>query len=289
MSALNLVIISGLSGSGKSHAIKCFEDAGYFCVDNLPPALLPVFADLCNQQGEDITKVALGIDLRERGFFGDLVSIIEKLKSRGYSVELVYLEASDKVLIRRFSESKRPHPIFPQFPVLQGVQRERERLQELRGKADQIIDTSSLSVHQLKDFLIRQYIETDRNSGVSLTLITFGFKFGVPYDIDMLFDVRFLRNPHFVLDLKDLTGEDARVRAYVMGDPNAEQFLLYLSNFLEFLLPQFERERRAYLTIALGCTGGRHRSVALAGELEEKLLKSGREVALVHRDLHKPT
>lgn len=289
MSVLHLTIISGLSGAGKSHAIKCFEDAGYFCIDNLPPPLLPVFADLCSQQEEEIKKVALGIDLRERGFFEDLMAMIDTLKERGHTVELLYLEANDKVLIQRFSESKRPHPIFPQLPVLQGVQWERERLQELREKADHILDTSSFSVHQLKDFLIRQYVQTDRTVGASLSLMTFGYKFGVPYDIDMLFDVRFIRNPHFVADLKDLTGEDPRVEAYVMADPNAEQFLVHLHTFLEFLFPQYERERRAYLTIALGCTGGRHRSVALARVLGDTLKKNGQNVTLVHRDLAKST
>ncbi len=287
MPALNLVIISGLSGSGKTHALKFFEDTGYFCVDNLPAALLPTFVDLCNQQGGEIKNVALGIDIRERVFFSDLMGILDRIKALGHCVELVFLEAREEVLVRRFSESRRPHPLLPHLPVLEGVRFEKERMTELRRQADRIIDTSDLTVHELKDLLARQFKHEDGPHRLTISLVTFGFKFGVPYDIDLLFDVRFLRNPFFVPDLKPLTGEDPRVRAYVLNDPDAIAFLGLVEGMLKFLIPLFERERRSYLTIGFGCTGGRHRSVALAFRLRDSLAGMGHEVTLVHRDLHK--
>jgi len=287
MPPLRLVIISGLSGSGKSHAIKCFEDLGFFCVDNLPPALLPRFAELCMQRGRDVKNVALGMDIREREFFADFFSNLDSLKSLGYSVHLLFLEARDEILVRRFSESRRPHPLLPQSPVLEGVRVERERLIELRRRADRIIDTSDLTVHELKELLARHYLQQLEGNRITISLLTFGFKFGIPYDVDLLFDVRFLRNPNFVADLKHLTGEDARVQSFVLNDPNAKVFLDHLQSLFKFLLPLFERERRSYLTIGFGCTGGRHRSVAIATSLKSGFASLGYEVALRHRDLQR--
>jgi UPF0042 nucleotide-binding protein len=287
MLPLRLVIISGLSGSGKTHAIKCFEDFGFFCVDNLPPALLPKFVELCLQRGRDVQNVTLGIDIRERSFFSDFARNVDTLKSAGYSVELLFFEARDEILVRRFSESRRPHPLLPQSPVLEGVLLERERLKELRQRADQILDTSDLTVHELKELLARHYVEQVQGHRLTISLLTFGFKFGVPYDIDMLFDVRFLRNPNFVADLKPLTGEDSRVQSYVMDDANTKPLLTQLDALFRFLIPQFERERRSYLTIAVGCTGGRHRSVAIALFLKERLADFGHIATIRHRDLHR--
>lgn len=287
MSSLSLVVISGLSGAGKSLALKCFEDAGYFCVNNLPPALLPIFADLCSRQGEEIHKVALGIDLRERGFFTDLIENLNRVRALGHSIELLFFEARDEVLVRRFSESRRPHPIQPNVPVLEGVRFERDRLHELRRHADRIIDTSDLTVQQLKALLVRQHVREEEAGRIGISILTFGFKFGVPYDIDMLFDVRFLRNPHCVGELKPLTGEDPRVRSYVLDDPEAGKFLAHLQSLFSFLLPLFERERRSYLSIGIGCTGGRHRSVSMAGKLQEQLTALGYKAGLAHRDLHR--
>jgi len=283
-----LVIISGLSGSGKTHAIKCFEDLGFFCVDNLPPALLPKFAELCLQRGRDVQDVALGIDIRERGFFSDFFRNLETLKASGYAVELLFLEAKDEVLVRRFSESRRPHPLLPQASVLEGVQLERERLMDLRQNADRIIDTSDITVHELKDLLARQYLESVQGHRLTLSLLTFGFKFGVPYDIDLLFDVRFLLNPNFVPDLKELTGEDSRVQSYIRSDPNTKPLLDHLKSLFRFLLPLYEQERRSYLTVAIGCTGGRHRSVAIASMLKQTFAALGHDVSIRHRDLHRP-
>jgi UPF0042 nucleotide-binding protein len=287
MAPFRLIIISGLSGSGKTHAIKCFEDLGFFCVDNLPPALLPKFAELCMQRGGEVQNVALGIDIRERGFFSDVFGNLDPLKALGYAVELLFLEARDEILVRRFSESRRPHPLLPQAPVLEGVRLERERLMDLRRRADRIIDTSDLTVHELKDLLARHYVQELPGHRPTISLITFGFKFGVPYDIDLLFDVRFLKNPNFVADLSRLTGEDRRVEAYVLDDPNAKVFLDHLEVLFKFLLPLFERERRSYLTIAIGCTGGRHRSVAVAISLKQRFAGMGYDVTLRHRDIHR--
>jgi len=287
MTQLNLVIVSGLSGSGKSHALKAFEDAGYFCVDNLPPALIPTFVELCNQQGGEIANVALGIDVRERVFFSDLVGTIERIKMLGYSIHLLFLEAREEVLVRRFSESRRPHPLLPQVPVLEGVRYEKERVAELRRHADRIIDTSDLTVHELRELLTKEFARGSATRKLTVTLLTFGYKFGVPYDIDLLFDVRFLRNPFFVPDLKPLPGDDPRVRTYVLTDPDAIALIVQLENLLKFLIPLYQREHRSYLTIAIGCTGGRHRSVAIAGRLRESVSALGLDVILKHRDLHK--
>ncbi len=287
MARLNLVIISGLSGSGKSHALKAFEDAGYFCIDNLPPALLPTFVELCNQQNGEIANVALGVDVRERVFFSDLVGILERVKGLGHSVQLLFLEAREEVLVRRFSESRRPHPLLPHLPVLEGVRFEKERVAELRRHADRIIDTSDLTVHELRDLLTKQFRREPTGRTLTISLLTFGYKFGVPYDIDLLFDVRFLKNPYFVPELQPLPGDDPRVRTFVLTDPDAIALIGQLEGLLKFLIPLFEREQRSYLTIAIGCTGGRHRSVVIAGRLQESLSAMGYEVALKHRDLQK--
>ena len=287
MTQLNLVIVSGLSGSGKSQALKAFEDAGYFCIDNLPPALIPTFVELCNQRGGEISNVALGVDVRERVFFSDLVGTLERVRSLGYAIRLLFLEARDEVLVRRFSESRRPHPLLPHLPVLEGVRFEKERVAELRRHADRIIDTSDLTVHELRDLLTKEYSRGPATRRLTVTLLTFGYKFGVPYDIDLLFDVRFLKNPFFVPDLKPLPGDDPRVRAYVLSDPDAVALLAQLESMLKFLIPLYEREQRSYLTIAIGCTGGRHRSVAIAGRLRESLGAIGHDVILKHRDVQK--
>jgi len=287
MPGLKLVVISGLSGAGKSHALKSFEDVGYFCIDNLPPALLPPFVELCHQQGGEIRNVALGIDVRERVFFTDLVGVLERVRALGHSVELLFLEAREEVLVRRFSESRRPHPLLPDLPVLEGVKFEKERLAELRRHADRIIDTSDLTVHELRDLLARQFSQDSVPRRLTISIISFGYKFGVPYDIDLLFDVRFLRNPFFIPELKPLTGEDQRVRAFVLADPDAVAFISHLDQLFKFLIPLFERERRSYLNVAIGCTGGRHRSVSVAKRLQESFAAAGYPSTVVHRDLGK--
>ena len=284
---LQLVIVSGASGSGKTQALKCLEDLGFFCVDNLPPALFPKFAELCAQRGGDVRNIALGIDIRERGFFADFFENLSRLKKSRYSVELLFLEASDAVLTRRFSESRRPHPLLPQQPVVEGIQLERQQLKELRAGADRVLDTSDMTVHELRDLMARHYSDVDQKQSMRVSLMTFGYKYGVPYDTDLVFDVRFLQNPNFVPELKELTGEHDAVQRYVFENKDAEGFVQHLQNLFVFLFPLFEKERRSYLTVAIGCTGGRHRSVAVALKLKQVFLSLGHEVHIRHRDIHR--
>lgn len=284
---LQLVIVSGASGSGKTQALKCLEDLGYFCVDNLPPALFPKFAELCAQRGGEVHHIALGIDIRERGFFADFFENLSRLKDTGAVVNLLFLEASDAVLTRRFSESRRPHPLLPQQPVIEGIQLERQQLHVLRERADLVLDTSDMTVHELRDWVARHYGGLDQKQSMKVSLMTFGYKFGVPYDADLVFDVRFLKNPNFVPELKDLTGEHPEVQQYVFANKDAEMFVQHLQNLFVFLFPLFEQERRSYLTIAVGCTGGRHRSVAIALKLQQIFHSLGHDVKIRHRDMHR--
>lgn len=284
-SPLRLMMVTGTSGSGKTQALKCLEDLGFFCVDNLPPALFQKFTELCIQPDKDVKKVALGIDIRERAFFDDLLSNLEALQNDGCEVELLFLEAQDDVLVRRFSESRRPHPLLPQRPVIEGIQLERERLQNLRARAHQVLDTSDFSVHDLKAWIIKHYRERGERQTLKISLMSFGYKFGVPFDVDMVFDVRFLRNPHFVPNLQPLTGEHIEIQRFILETREAKAFLEHLRGFFAFLLPLFEREQRSYVTIAFGCTGGRHRSVAIALHMKEILKTIGYDVTTHHREI----
>ncbi len=284
MKDLRLVIITGLSGAGKSNAIKCFEDLGFFCIDNLPPTLFPKFAELCAQSGKEINKVALGIDIREREFFGQTLSILQELKDSGYKVEILFLEASDEVLVRRFSETRRPHLLAKNRSIIEGIRIEREQLKELRRRADYIIDTSDYNVHELKEVVTKYYAE-DMGKKLAISLVTFGFKYGIPYDADLIFDVRFLQNPNFIRELKPLSGRDEKVKKYLFENKNTKIFIGKLNEFLGFLMPLFEREGKSYLTIGIGCTGGRHRSVAVAEEIKKVLGGMGYEITIRHRDI----
>ena len=284
-SNLQLVIVTGASGSGKTQALKCLEDLGFFCVDNLPPALFQKFTELCAQRGEEVRNIALGIDIRERGFFEECFSNLTHLKRTGYQVELLFLEAQDEILVRRFSESRRPHPLLPQQPIIEGIRLERVRLFELRSQADRIVDTSEFTVHDLKEWVTRQYDDRDKGQRMKVTILTFGYKYGVPYEVDLVFDVRFLRNPHFVQALNPLTGEHKEVQQYVLETNEAKTFLSHMNELLAFLLPLFERENRSYLTIAIGCTGGRHRSVTIAVRLGEILGHLGYQAEIRHREI----
>lgn len=287
MSEFHLVIVSGLSGSGKTHALKCFEDEGYFCVDNLPPALLPTFVELCRQQAGEVRNVALGIDIRERAFLGDLKENLDQVRGRGFTFRLIFFEAREDVLVRRFSESRRPHPVLPNAPLVEAVRFERERMQDLRAVADRIIDTSDLTVHEMRAVLGRFVHKESAGRRMTISLVTFGYKFGVPYDIDLLFDVRFMRNPYFQELLKPKTGEDSAVQQYVLQDESSAKFVDMLLQMLTFLIPLYERERRSYLNIGIGCTGGRHRSITVACRVREALVAAGIEPILFHRDINK--
>ncbi len=285
LASLRVVIVTGSSGSGKTQALKCLEDIGFFCVDNLPPALFQKFIELCAERGGEVKNIGLGIDIRERGFFSDFSSNVDRLKALGYHIELLFLEAQDEILVRRFSESRRPHPLLPQQPVIEGILLERERLEALRQQADRIVDTSEFTIHDLKKWIGRQYQERSQTEKMKVTLQTFGYKHGVPYDVDMVFDVRFLRNPYFVPSLQALTGEQEEVQKYVLETKEAQSFLQHLQELFSFLLPLFEREQRSYLTIAIGCTGGRHRSVAIAIHLCKMLEKLEYTALLRHREI----
>ena len=282
---LAFVFITGLSGAGKSYAIKSFEDMGYFCVDNLPTTLIPTFADLIARSGQTIRRVALGVDVREGEYLSHLLDAIHELKARGHAVEVLFLEAGEEALVRRYHETRRRHPLAADGNVLEGIRAERKAMSHLREIADRIVDTSALTVHQLKDLLVELYVTPKARLGLTTSLVSFGFKYGVPFDADLVFDVRFLPNPHFVPGLRPLDGRDTRVREFVLEHDECRELLDHLTGFLAFLLPRYEREGKAYLTVAVGCTGGRHRSVTLVEELKRVLGGLGYAPAVVHRDL----
>ena len=279
------VVITGLSGAGKSYAIKCFEDMGYFCVDNLPTTLIPTFADLTARSTQAVRRVALGVDVREGEYLSHLLDALGELRARGHRVEVLFLEATDEALVRRYSETRRRHPLASDGSVLDAIRAERKALSHMREVADRVLDTSALTVHRLKDRLVELYGAPTARPGLATALVSFGFKHGTPYDADLVFDVRFLPNPHFVEALRPLDGRDARVSGFVLEPAEAQELLRHLANFLKFLLPLYEREGKAYLTIAVGCTGGRHRSVVLVEELKRVLEGLGYVPTVVHRDL----
>lgn len=286
--AMQVVIVTGLSGSGKSTAIHVLEDLGFYCIDNLPVTLIPRFLDLCENSEEHISRVALGIDLRERVSLGEYPSVLAELRSRGQRVEILYLDAADEMLLRRFSETRRPHPAAGGGGVAEGIRIERERLAGLRELADQIIDTSASTVHELREQL-RQLLDrrVHPRTTLSVTIESFGYKYGVPIDADVMLDVRFLPNPFFVEELRAKSGLEAEVAAFVLQRPEAERFLGQASALLESTLPFYVREGKSYLTLAIGCTGGRHRSVAIAEELSRQLGAWGYVVRIRHRDLQR--
>lgn len=285
MKAMRMVVVTGLSGSGRSAALKAFEDIGFYCVDNLPLVLLPDFVDFA-QLSEEAVRSAIGIDIREKDFPERFPDLYRNLNNRGSAIEMLFLDASDQTLVRRFSETRRPHPLARGTAALiDGIRKERAALGEVKKLADRIIDTSDYTVHDLRQAIERHYARGDADRPLVITLITFGYKYGVPYEIDLMFDLRFLPNPHFVPELKEYTGEDARVREYVMAGGDSAEFIALLDQFLEYLLPRYRREGKSYLTIGFGCTGGRHRSVAVAITIAERLLQRGYEVNLKHRDI----
>jgi RNase adapter protein RapZ len=283
--SITFVVITGLSGAGKSYAIKCFEDMGFFCVDNLPTTLIPTFADLVGRSNHTITRVALGVDVREGEYLTHLLDTLGELRGRGHAVEVLFLEASEEALVRRYRETRRRHPLAPDGNVVDGIGAERKALSTMREVADRIVDTSALTVHQLKDLLIEMYVAPGRRTGLTISLVSFGFKHGVPFDADLVFDVRFLANPHFVEGLRPLDGRDARVREFILKHAESRELLRRLQDFLGFVLPAYQREGKTYLTVAIGCTGGRHRSVALVEELKGFLDGLGLAANVVHRDM----
>ena len=286
MKEIIITIISGLSGSGKSTALNTLEDLGFFCVDNLPVLLLPKFIELCQSSINDISKIGLVMDVREREFLREYPDMLDLLKTEGYRIELIFLDSSDDVLIQRFSETRRQHPLGEGGSILDGIRMEREQLSALKSRADKIIDTSALTVHELRT-LLENYFQQLSTRTMNITFMSFGFKNGVPHDVDMILDVRFLPNPHFVRELKDLDGTDPRVAEYVSRSPETQRYLEKLKDFLAFQLPLFEREGKTYLTIAIGCTGGRHRSIVITNYLREIFSDGKYQVHATHRDIKK--
>lgn len=282
-----MIIVTGLSGSGRSATLKAFEDIGFYCVDNLPLELMTSFVEFARKSNQAY-RSAIGIDVREEGFPQRFPSLYGQLKADGRDIviELLFLDASDQTIVRRFSETRRPHPLARGVtPLLDGIRKERAELGEIRKLADRIIETSDYTVHDLRQAIERNYSADDMGRPMVITLITFGYKYGVPYDLDLLFDLRFLPNPHFVSQLQPLTGEDARVREYIMARPDSVEFLVRLLEFLEYLLPRYRSEGKSYLTIGFGCTGGRHRSVGLSLLVADRLRERGYEVNVKHRDI----
>ncbi len=292
-----VVVVSGLSGAGKSQALNALEDLGFFCVDNLPTLLAPQAVALC-ERGE-MTRVALGIDVRVRAFLGEVGNVLQLLEAGGQrDLHVLFFDASDETLLHRFSETRRPHPLSAEtgasgsegaLAVLDGVRVERERLAPLRARATRIIDTTNTSVHELRRILVAHFGPASRGAPRMVTrIVSFGFKYGSPVDADVVLDVRFLDNPYFVPELKPMTGLDPPVASYVLGAPDTQEFLRHTRSLLEYVLPRYEREGKSYLTIAIGCTGGRHRSVAIAEALGRDLAATvGASIGVLHRDIHR--
>lgn len=287
MSDTKLLIVTGLSGAGKTQAIWCLEDLGYFCVDNLPPTLIAKFAELCAQSEGKINKIALVVDVRGGGFFDTINESLENLDKVGVRYEILFLEASDDTLVRRFKESRRPHPLRPHGRVLEGIMEERKRLEELKGKANKIIDTSNLSNKELKQEITTLFASAQEDKGLKITVLSFGFKYGLPLDADLVMDVRFLQNPYYVEHLRSLTGDDKEVQEYVMDSPVSRTFLRRYYGLIKFLIPNYIKEGKTSLVIAIGCTGGQHRSVTLANRLTKLLTDDDFNTVVRHRDVGK--
>jgi UPF0042 nucleotide-binding protein len=282
-----VVILTGVSGSGKSTALRALEDAGFYCVDNLPILFLEKLLELSGHTAGEVSRIALVVDARDGRFLAEAPRIIQEVRSKGTDVQVLFLEASDESLVRRYSETRRRHPLAGESgTVPDGIAAERRALAELKSIADEVVDSTTLNVHELKRLVTRRFAAGD-GARLGVTLVSFGFRFGIPSHADMVLDVRFLPNPFFVPELKPLPGTDPRVAKYVLEQPDAKAFLERLHDLCGFLLPRYRAEGKSYLTIAIGCTGGKHRSVAIAAALAERLEGGGQPVRLWHRDVEK--
>jgi UPF0042 nucleotide-binding protein len=275
----SLVIVTGLSGSGKSYVFKCLEDMGYLCVDNLPlPLVEPLLSEV------SAPRVGIILDVRNPDFASGFPPILARVRERVPGARLLFLDASEESLIRRFSETRRPHPLSGDRPLLTALRNERELLEDVRALADVVVDTSAMTVHELRSFMQKTFVGEKAGARMVVSATSFGYKFGVPHDVDLIFDVRFLANPHFVPELKPKIGTDPAVAAYIEQDPQTGEFLSRLAEFLDYLLPLYEREHKSYLSIGIGCTGGKHRSVYVAEQLARLLQQRGLPVRVSHRD-----
>jgi len=281
-SPAELVIITGMSGSGKASVLKAFEDLGYYCVDNLPVGLIPQFAELVGQSSE-IKSTALVVDVREGEQLQKLPDLVKSVK-RMLPTKMIFLEAEDPVLLRRYSETRRPHPLGAHTPVRASLAAERKRLRPIRAIADLVIDTSKFNVHELRAYITERFHKRESDKNILVSCVSFGFRHGLPEDADLVFDVRFLPNPHFVPEFRPLTGRDPKVAKYIRSFPQTREFIRRISQLLVYLLPHYIREGKSYLTISFGCTGGQHRSVMMAEEVSRLLRKAGYRTKVVHRD-----
>ena len=283
---MRFVVVTGMSGGGKSTTLKMLEDMGFYCVDNLPVSLVEKFVELISLPNSEISKVALGLDVRSDQSFENTTKILGQLKSKGYSFDILFLEADENVLIKRYKETRRIHPLAMEGRVEDGVRRERKVLEGVRKNADYVIDTTHLLTRELKEELERIFLENGEYNNLMVTVMSFGFKHGIPVDADLVFDVRFLPNPFYIDQLKEKTGNDSEVQQYVMGFEEAETFMVKLVDMIGFLIPNYVKEGKYSLVVAIGCTGGRHRSVTLANELYQRIKSKGSYgVKLFHRDV----
>lgn len=281
-----VVILTGVSGSGKTTALRALEDAGFYCVDNLPIVFLEKLLELSGHTAGEVSRLALVVDAREGRFLAEAPRVIEEVREKG-EVEVLYLDATDDSLVRRYSETRRRHPLAGESgTVMDGIAAERRALSQLKGIADEVVDTTTLNVHELKRLVTKRFVAGD-GSRLGVTVVSFGFRYGLPTHADVVLDVRFLPNPYFIPELRPFPGTDPRVAGFVLGQPDAKAFLERVTELFAFLLPRYRAEGKSYLTVAIGCTGGKHRSVALATELAQNFERSGQPVRLWHRDVEK--
>lgn len=284
---MEFIIVTGISGAGKSAALNFFEDLGFFCVDNLPPALMTKFAEVCNDESGDINRVVLGIDIRGGRLFNDFLKELEELKKSTHNCRILFLDCSDSVLVKRFKETRREHPLSKGDRIINGIIKERELLSPIKEKSDYIINTTNLLTRELKEQIIDIFVENKNKSSINISVISFGFKHGVPNDVDLVFDVRFIPNPFYIHELKEKTGQDKEVQDYVMSFDVSGVFLDKLYDMVSFLIPNYSKEGKNSLVIGIGCTGGKHRSVTLANKLYDKLLKDNYYIKINHNDILK--
>jgi UPF0042 nucleotide-binding protein len=285
---LTIIIITGLSGSGKSTAMAALEDAGFYCVDNMPVALLPKFLQLPVESNTEIAGFALVMDLREKGFLSKYSKIFESLKRKEYNFEIFFLEAQEDVLVQRYSATRRQHPLSQGKSLLEGIRTERKQLENLRAVSDKIIDTSNYNVHELKSKISEIARKSKQIGAMRIQIVSFGFKYGIPLDADLIIDVRFLINPYFVAELKQLDGEDPKIKDFILSHDDTRIFLNKYMDLLDYLIPMYEKEGKAYLTVAIGCTGGRHRSVTIARTIFDHIRKTRNQTEITHRDINQP-
>jgi len=285
---ITILIITGLSGSGKSTAIATLEDVGFYCIDNMPVDLLPKFLEMPMEPDSEITGIALVMDLRERSFPAKSSAVFNDLRQKGYHLEILFLEAEEEILLQRYSTTRRQHPLSPEKSLLDGIRTEKKQLEDLRSAADLVINTSRFNVHELKSKILDIARRRKELVPMRINVLSFGYKYGIPYDADLIMDVRFLVNPYFIPDLKELDGETQEIRDFVLNHDETRNFLKRYQDILDYLIPLYEKEGKAYLTIAFGCTGGRHRSVTIAGTIYEHIRATGKTVELNHRDRTQP-